>query len=743
MSRVRREDATAPAAPYDDDLAYLEDELAWIETRLRTLAAERRLEAGARPSRRPWTVDDEDPAPPAELRRRARAGRKAADALRATVDGRLAATRAAGRELGLDNLCKVHGLDGFERTVLLLAAAPVFSRRFEDLYDRIQAEPGHGAGLTIETIFNFAELDLRTRIARRTTFSASGALVRGDLITLDLSSRMWTPKDLLLADIELSASALSDMLGRPGLDDGFEAFSSLEEPRATFEQVVLPAEDKRRILAVVDRHDEYLQARRAWGFDDVIRYGRGALMLFHGEPGTGKTLTAHAVAHHLGRRVLCVDIPTFIDHREADRFLPALFRQARLRHAVLFFDECEAIFASRTLGNTLMTLLLTEIERFDGLAILATNLPGLLDEALERRILVKVRFPRPDIDAREAIWRQHLPASAPLAEDLDLRALAVRFDIAGGLIKNAVLAAVADAVHQSGLDGRITMACLERAAVDQARRVASDDSEVRVPSARLSDVVLPAPTLAVLDEIVRATRHRATVLDRWGVGPHVSLGRGLSALFYGPPGTGKTLCAEALAGELMRPLMFASVPALQSKWVGETEKNLSALFARARTDRAVLFLDEADSLLRARGEGRASRHDDAAVNVLLGLVERHDDLVLLATNLPAALDPALLRRLTWRVAFRAPEISARAAIWRGLLPDSVPTDGPLDFEGLARRFPIAGGYIKNAVFKAAFRAASAERGLRQEDLEAAAAEEAEGLTPDESRPIGFRRVELA
>jgi SpoVK/Ycf46/Vps4 family AAA+-type ATPase len=199
----------------------------------------------------------------------------------------------------------------------------------------------------------------------------------------------------------------------------------------------------------------------------------------------------------------------------------------------------------------------------------------------------------------------------------------------------------------------------------------------------------------------------------------------VAALFYGEPGTGKTLTAEAIAGELNRPLLVASIPAVLSKWVGQTESNLARLFERAQKQEAVLFLDEADSLLMERGAGRASRHDDAAVNVLLELIERHDGVTLLATNRPERLDRALARRLAYRLQFALPGAEERAAIWRGLLPDTVPVEGALDFVALGRVFELSGALIKNAVFKAAFRVASRGGTLTQAALEQAAAEELE------------------
>src|SRR5699024_4834974 len=120
-------------------------------------------------------------------------------------------------------------------------------------------------------------------------------------------------------------------------------------------------------------------------------------------------------------------------------------------------------------------------------------------------------------------------------------------------------------------------------------------------------------------------------------------------------------------------------------WVGDTERNLGQLFDEAQAHQAVIFLDEADSFLCARGQAGASRHDDAVVNVLLTRIERHNGLILLASNRPATLDPALARRLTYTLEFPLPDATQRAQIWRLLLPPQVPTAAPIDFERLGTR----------------------------------------------------------
>jgi len=731
-------------SPYETNLEYLQQELAWIEAHSRYVAAKLKL--------RNFDQDETDVAifgrtsrnPPSEvdLRRIRQANRRKSKKLRTHIDARLECSRNAKVSISLDHICDIHGLSKEERIVLLLSMAPGFSRKFDDMYCSIDQQ-NLSSGLTVEVVCSFLDLSFQERVDARQMFTSSRPLVRADLITINMDQRYSTPKDLLEASVEITTQAFHHLLGSEHLCAEYIEFSSVEHPRAKMEQVVLPDKDKERILSVVSHHQRYLDYRRDWGFDELIEYGKGILMLFYGVPGTGKTMTAHGIAASLGKKILNVDIPTFIESKNTDRFLPGLFQQARLHDAILFFDECEVIFGSRAHGNIIMTQLLTELEAFEGIAILATNLPQVLDEALDRRIMIKQHFPEPDRQARRAIWEGHLPAKANINSDVDLTQLADRYDMSGGYIKNAVLMGLAAAVHESNNEEVcIKMQHLDLAAQDQLKRPVQDEIGLSHPKARLNDVILTSKNTVAVEEIIDAARNLKTILGRWNMGEHFTAGKGISGLFFGPPGTGKTLCAEAIAGELHRPLLVAHIPALVSKWVGQTEANIDALFRKAKTQNAVLFFDEADSILMQRGEGRASRHDDSVVNVLLKLIEQHDGVVLLATNMETALDPAIERRLSYRLEFGLPNFEQRRSIWEKLLPESVEKDGIIDFNVLARDFVCGGGHIKNAAFKAAFRAARKHRGLSQNDLLVAIAEESQGLRPKRAK-IGFSAMPLA
>jgi SpoVK/Ycf46/Vps4 family AAA+-type ATPase len=723
------------ALPFSDDLEYAQEELRWVEARSERLALQHEIqeeekEKKGRSRRRPrFDMDDDSPRRMAQQLEKRIAHE---ERLRDHLDERLRVHRTSGAfTLALDQVVENHDLGALERMLILLAMAPCFSRSFEQLYGEISGE-GYGTDLTVHVAFEFAELSMRERIIQRQIFAATAPLRADDILSVSLDGRYRSAQDLWAAEVALVPRMFSHLLGRAELDHELEEFSSFEDPCAVLSDVVLDPHDKSRILSVVDHHDRYLEIRKEWGFEERIQYGTGALMLFHGPPGTGKTMTAHAIAAHLGKKILNVDVPTFIEHRESERFLPGLFREARLRDALLFFDECELLMGSRRHGNALMTLLLTELERFDGVAVLATNLPEKLDEALARRVLVRVAFQAPGRAQREAIWRGLIPDTAKLAPDVDFSCLSRRYELCGGYLKNAVLMGLAAAVHESPDNPLLEMRHLDQAARDQISQLNEDGTQEKIPSLSLSDVVLSPANRREVENLLVSVDNRAMLVQQWGLGGPRKDEIGVVALFSGSPGTGKTLCAEAIAGELHRPLRRVQASMLLSKWVGETEKRVDHLFRQARAQQAVILIDEAEALLGARGAHQSSRLDERLVGLLLQKIETHPGLVLLATNLPEQLDEALFRRLTVHVEFERPDETSREALWRLMVPEASGHATDVDFERLARRYPLSGSEIRTAILRAATQALQEDRPMDGFSLERAA--EAMGRVRSPTQP---------
>jgi len=225
------------------------------------------------------------------------------------------------------------------------------------------------------------------------------------------------------------------------------------------------------------------------------------------------------------------------------------------------------------------------------------------------------------------------------------------------------------------------------------------------PHATWSDLVLPAPQLAILHDTVRQVRHRNTVYQEWGFAGKSERGLGISALFAGESGTGKTLAAEVLAGELGLDLYRIDLSAVVSKYIGETEKNLEQLFAAAETSGAVLLFDEADALFGKRSEVKDShdRYANIELAYLLQRMESYRGLSILTTNLKSSLDTAFLRRIRFVVQFPFPDVAQRTEIWRNIFPEALPRDA-LKLDQLAR-LHVSGGNIRNIAMNAAFFAA--------------------------------------
>ena len=209
--------------------------------------------------------------------------------------------------------------------------------------------------------------------------------------------------------------------------------------------------------------------------------------------------------------------------------------------------------------------------------------------------------------------------------------------------------------------------------------------------------------------MLTACRNRIFVMTKWGFGKRLVTGKGITVLFKGDPGTGKTLCAEIMASELGMKLYQVSIPRLVSKYVGETEKNISKIFASARANHCMLLFDEADSLFAKRTEVKSSvdRYANLEVNYLLQRIEAFSGITLLTTNLDSSIDPAVRRRLAAHVKFYAPDEGERAELWRRMLAVDAPRAADINADDLAQQFAdMTGGNIKNAVIGAAFLAAA-------------------------------------
>ena len=304
-----------------------------------------------------------------------------------------------------------------------------------------------------------------------------------------------------------------------------------------------------------------------------------------------------------------------------------------------------------------------------------------------------------------------------------LTRVATQFRLDAAALDAAVATAAADI--DGAPDAAAATAALWHAAARSAAPTPLPGVRIVEPAYRWADMVLPAHTEAALRRIEIHVRHAARVFDEWGFAGEGGgwRGRGVAALFAGPSGTGKTMAAEVLAASLDLRVMAIDLSRIISKYVGETSKNIAAVFEQAERSGAVMVWNEGDAVWGARGGvGNAvDRHVNAEVGDLLQRIEEFSGFTVVTTNLRHAIDPAFLRRFRFVVDFPVPSETERLRLWNQVFPAGAPVE-ILDWSSLAS-LPLTGGSIRNVALGAAFLAAEAGTAVGRDMIEAELAEE--------------------
>ncbi|MGZ3256680.1 MAG: CDC48 family AAA ATPase [Croceibacterium sp.] len=453
-------------------------------------------------------------------------------------------------------------------------------------------------------------------------------------------------------------------------------------------------------------------------------------VLLHGPPGTGKTRLALAVANESDATFFTINGPEIMGsaYGESEKRLREVFEEASgSAPAIIFIDEIDSIApkrqnvsgeAEKRLVAQLLTLMDGLHSRSNLVVIAATNRPDAIDEALrrpgrfDREIIIGV----PDENGRREILAIHT-RGMPLGEGVDLKELArsthgfVGADLAA-LAREAAIEAVRRIMPKLDLDARTIPA-----EVLESLQVEKDDFREalkRVQPSAMREVMVQTPTIGWddiggLDEAEERLREgvelplrNPAAFDRLGIRPAKGF------LLYGPPGTGKTLLAKAVAKEAEANFISIKSSDVLSKWYGESEQQISKMFARARqVAPCVIFIDEIDSLVPARGsEANEPQVTARVVNTILaemdGMEELNAIIVIGATNRPWLVDPALLRpgRFDELVYVGPPGEEGRRLIL-GIHTRSMPLAKDVDLDSIAAQTPrYTGADLEDVVRRA-------------------------------------------
>ncbi|NDJ87319.1 MAG: ATP-binding protein [Chloroflexi bacterium] len=578
--------------------------------------------------------------------------------------------------LSLLSLIDVLGLTPEDLDILLAALAPTLDRRYERLYGYLQDDVTKRRP-TINLAINLFGGDWAQRATLMSRLTDESPLLRYQLVSLVTDAT------------DPYASFANHMLR---IDPQITKFvQGIHNIPQEWQTSVRPLDNRDSFFdsLVIDPRTQELLARDYGDLNPIIH--------MYGNYGSGKQTLARAFSCENRYALLEINLQGLQHHLDLPR-VRRIFREARLRHAVLLLTHWEAVLDE---DKDPPAWLWDEIVAFPFPVILSGISSWEPRGVAHLRPILRLGLELPDFGARMAFWQRFL-ADTPV----DPSELAYKFKLTGGQIRDAVHSAYDLALGRG--EPTPTLSDLYVACRAQSNRKLSNLAVKITPRFNWESIVLPPDRVQQLHEICDQVRYAVQVYDRWGFQGRGASAKGLSALFAGQSGTGKTMAAEIIAQELGLELFKIDLSSVVSKYIGETEKNLAAIFDEATQSNAILFFDEADALFGKRSEVKDShdRYANIETGYLLQRMETYDGVAILASNLRQNLDEAFTRRLDFMIDFPFPEDDDRQKIWRISFPSDAPLAPDVDLALLARRYRMAGGNIRNAALASAFLAAA-------------------------------------
>ena len=311
-------------------------------------------------------------------------------------------------------------------------------------------------------------------------FQLQPGQMREALASAENLARWRSPTESCITMADLYAACRAQANTRLG------ALARKIEPKYTWDDIVLPSDQLAQLRELTSQAMYRQRVYGDWGFERKLSLGKGLNALFSGPPGTGKTMAAQVIAHELQLDLYQIDLSQVVSKYigETEKNLHQIFHEAQTGHAILFFDEADALFGKRSevkdahdrYANIEVGYLLQKMEAYEGIAILATNVRQHLDEAFVRRMRFIVEFPFPDDEHRRRIWEVIFPREAPVGADVDFGILARALKLAGGNIINIALAAAFYAAADGGV---VRMPHLLRAAQREHQKLGRTWNEIR------------------------------------------------------------------------------------------------------------------------------------------------------------------------------------------------------------------------------------------------------------------------
>ncbi len=588
-------------------------------------------------------------------------------------------------DLKFPKLAAVYGLCKQEITIILICLLLRKSKNYESLFrflnnDKLKKNPD--IGLILEII---CQTD-KEKLTTQNYFLSNAPLIKHNIIEFIESSE----PEFLSTQIKLNDRIADFLFEKETIDKHLIKYAELIHPQTTTEHQSLlqDTQDKLTNLSNIRSNQDNL------------------IISLSGPTGSGKKSAALYFCQTIQTLLLEIDLEAISTQNNSKKLIDLSFRESLLTQAALYFSNADLLLEDNPTAGKLNNILLKSVQTNKSIIVLSGRrrfenkqwnaIPGF----------ITLKLPVPEYAERRQIWEAGLSGYSQIS-NTDIKDLAGKFRLTQGQIHDAMATAENIAKKRSTENNRITMTDLYKGCRIQSNTKLNSLAQKINPKYTWNDIVLPQDQLDQLREITNHVANKHLVYKEWGFDQKLSLGKGLNILFCGTSGTGKTMAAEIVANKLHLDLFKIDLSSIVSKYIGETEKNLSKIFSEAETSNAILFFDEADALFGKRSEVKDAhdRYANIETGYLLQKMEEYTGIVVMATNMKKNMDSAFVRRMHFTIEFPFPAHDSRLQIWEKIFPKQTPINESIDYLFLSNKLNISGGNIKNIALTSAFYAA--------------------------------------
>lgn len=610
------------------------------------------------------------------------------------IEARFARTKETKQEKGIRffQLIESFALSKWESFVLLLTLAAAFERKYEKLFGFLQDDitaklPTKGLILSLYECWD--SITVREK--------ADFIQGRGTLYYYFLTVQEGQAS-VLAEGLRAKPEIVVYLYGTERTIVPFEACVESYSYQEDIEPLWIHQTWKQKI-------EEYLQrAGEEEALPQVIQ--------LYGEKGNGKKFLWRHIAKTRKQDLLVVDIEKLCQQELMQKdWLQSLFLEVLLYNKILCLCNIEETHWSK-IAEAFQRLKeeIGEHSYYQNKNIVFVLLSETAGLQIPYWRTLSLFLPPLSLQEKLSVW-QAVAQELPMDSQVDIRSLASRYSFTVAEIKNVLQEAYIVSLYEK--ESCIRLAHIISAAKKQKINAFGKYAALINASFSWEDFVTEEKQKRQLQMICNQLKYKSVVEEEWGFKQKMPYGRGICAVFYGPSGTGKTMAVQVMANELGLDLYRVDISQLVSKYIGETEKNITELFQRAQSANALLFFDEADSLFAKRSEVKDSHDRNANTETahLLQTIEDYEGIVILATNYYHNMDDAFKRRMKFVIKFSNPTKELRYQLWNSILPKKVKQEEELDFAFFAEKFELTGSGIKEILNNAAYLAAAQQRGM--------------------------------